>query len=168
MRRASESGSVASFVLIGVGLVIITAGVLYWMRQPQLASVADNKTPEIAVAPTKTPEEEKKQATPTPAPSTTPKESPKSTPTPKETPAPTPSKTPAPTPTPSPTPAPTPKPAPVPAPTPAPKPTPQPSVSEFSQTGPAEVAAVLQLLAAGLLAGSITAVVASYRQRSSL
>jgi cytoskeletal protein RodZ len=145
MTRTNQGGSVASFVLIGGALVLVTVGVLFWARHPQIASVAmPGAMPEIAVAPTQTNEPEKKPE-PTPAP----KESTK-------TPTPSPSTTPPPTPTPNPAPKSTPTPVTTPAPT------------EISHTGPLEMMFIWQLLAAGLLAGSVVALISSYRQRSSL
>ncbi|MDB5165343.1 MAG: hypothetical protein JWM00_233 [Candidatus Saccharibacteria bacterium] len=55
--RSRQSGSVISFIVIGVVLVIMTAGVLYWVRHKDAPVTTPPKTPGVTLpgAPEATP-----------------------------------------------------------------------------------------------------------------
>ena len=63
--RSNQGGSVASFIIIGVVLVIMTTGVLYWVRHKDAPIARESPTPEVTLPgdETKT-DESKDQAKP--------------------------------------------------------------------------------------------------------
>jgi cytoskeletal protein RodZ len=47
--RSNQGGSVASFIIIGVVLVIMTTGVLYWVRHKDAPIARESPTPEVTL-----------------------------------------------------------------------------------------------------------------------